>query len=303
MASRRRGHQWQPIADLPADWARWRSPELSELVAQWHRRRSALPEPGVRAFLAKLVRSWSIETGILERIYTLDESVTRTLVKMGFDAAYVSHGSSDLPAGRLLAILEDHQRVAEGLFAFVSGKRELNTSYVHELHVELLRHQDTVEAIDSLGQLREIQVLRGQWKQLPNNPGDLQTGTIRHEYCSPVQVASEMDRLLHVHRTHTEVPFEIEAAFLHHRFTQIHPYQDGNGRVARALATLVCLRAGSLPLRIDRSQKGIYIQALEAADTGDLGPLIGLFRDQQRGDLLQALQLGSPELNAGRKRA
>ena len=32
---------------------------------------------------------------------------------------------------------------------------------------------------------------------------------------------------------------EIEATWLHHRFTQIHPFQDGNGRVARALASLV----------------------------------------------------------------
>ena len=41
---------------------------------------------------------------------------------------------------------------------------------------------------------------------------------------------------------------EVEAAWLHHRFGQIHPFQDGNGRVARALATMIFLRAGFVPL-------------------------------------------------------
>ena len=40
------------------------------------------------------------------------------------------------------------------------------------------------------------------------------------------------------------VPLEVEAAWLHHRFTQIHPFEDGNGRVARALASLVFIPDG-----------------------------------------------------------
>ncbi|MCA8975532.1 MAG: Fic family protein [Planctomycetes bacterium] len=288
--SRRRGHRWQPIADLPPEWSNSGSSEAAELVARWQLRRKTLAAEQVDRFLAGLVRSWSIETGILERIYTLDEGVTRTLVEMGFDAAHVSHGSSDLPAGQLMQILRDHQAVAEGLFAFVAGRRELTTSYIKELHAALLRHQETAEGVDQHGVRREIPLIRGDYKEQPNNPGDPETGEILHHYCPPEHVASEMERLVQMHRDHSGIPFEVEAAWLHHRFTQIHPFQDGNGRVARTLATLACLRAGSLPLLIDRTDKTDYIAALEAGDAGDLRPLIRLFTRQQQRILLRAIQ-------------
>lgn len=81
----------------------------------------------------------------------------------------------------------------------------------------------------------------------------------------------------------------VEAAWLHHRFTQIHPFQDGNGRVARALAALVCIRAGGFPVVVTRAQKADYIRALEAADEGDLGLLVAMFEKQQRDALLRAV--------------
>lgn len=65
---------------------------------------------------------------------------------------------------------------------------------------------------------------------------------------------------------------EVRSAWLHHRFTQIHPFQDGNGRVARALASLVFLREGLFPLVVRESDRVEYIGALETADAGDCHP-------------------------------
>ena len=112
----------------------------------------------------------------------------------------------------------------------------------------VIAHQETVEGIDSLGRIASIPLLRGAYKKLPNNPLR-QDGTV-HEYCPPEQVDSEMDRLIALHHQHQNngVPPEVEAAWLHHRFAQIHPFQDGNGRIARALATLVLVKAGWFPL-------------------------------------------------------
>jgi fido (protein-threonine AMPylation protein) len=173
----------------------------------------------------------------------------------------------------------------------VKGARQLSTSYVRELHQVLTRHQLTSDALDSQGNLVKVPLRRGDYKTMPNNPGDARTGEVWHQYCPPEQVASEMDRLVAMHLGHGEVPFVLEAAWLHHRFTQIHPFQDGNGRVARALATLVCLRAGGFPLVVRGRQKREYIGALEAADQGDLRPLTGLFERQQRDALVGAISL------------
>jgi hypothetical protein len=83
----------------------------------------------------------------------------------------------------------------------------------------------------------------------------------------------------------------IVSAWFHHRFTQIHPYQDGNGRVARALTTLVLLRAKLLPLVVDRDLRVEYIKALEIADAGDLSLLALVFARLERTAILQALSV------------
>jgi hypothetical protein len=81
------------------------------------------------------------------------------------------------------------------------------------------------------------------------------------------------------------------ACWFHHRFTQIHPYQDGNGRVARALTTLILLRAELLPLVIDRDLRVPYIKALELADRGDLTALVEMFASLEKNTILQALSV------------
>jgi Fic family protein len=58
---------------------------------------------------------------------------------------------------------------------------------------------------------------------------------------------------------------------MHHAFTSIHPFEDDNGCVARALASIEFIRAGMFPLLIDRSDKhSEYIPALERADADEL---------------------------------
>jgi hypothetical protein len=292
MSDRRQGHRWEPIAELPPAWREQRFPELDELVSVFGARRRELESAhAVREFQARLVRSWSIETGILERLYSLSASATLTLLERGFDAALLSHGDSDLPSAQLVAVLRDHQDAAEGLFQFVRGGRSLSTSYVRELHQVMTRHQHTCDALDAQGNWVAVPLRRGDWKVLPNNPGDAATGEVWHQYCPPEQTASEMDRLIAMHEQHGGVHFVVEAAWLHHRFTQIHPFQDGNGRVARALASLVCIRGHGFPVVVMRDQKADYIRALERADLGDLGPLVRMFERQQQVAFTQALSL------------
>jgi Fic family protein len=106
----------------------------------------------------------------------------------------------------------------------------------------------------------EVPLLKGKFKALPNNPRR-PDGSI-HEYCPPVHVDREIENLLDWLGQYEAIDPTIVAAWLHHRFTQIHPYQDGNGRVVRALTTLVLLRAELLPLVVDRDLRVEYIEAL-----------------------------------------
>jgi fido (protein-threonine AMPylation protein) len=175
-----------------------------------------------------------------------------------------------------LQLLRDQKDTLDGVFDFVKSERELSTSYIKELHAALLRSQDTTEGLDANGRHIEVPLIRGAWKEQENYP--VRDG-VRYLYCPPEHVASEMQRLIEIHACHIEegVPSELQAAWLHHRFTQIHPFQDGNGRVARALASLVLVKDGLFPLVITRDDKPRYIDALEAADKGNLRLLVDVF--------------------------
>ncbi|MEC4812598.1 MAG: Fic family protein [Scytonema sp. PMC 1069.18] len=78
---------------------------------------------------------------------------------------------------------------------------------------------------------------------------------------------------------------------LDYRFTQIHPFQDGNGRVARTLASLIFIRQGLFPIVITQRDRQEYISAAEAADKGDLTRLIKLFSRLQETILIKGLGL------------
>ena len=157
---------------------------------------------------------------------------------------------------------------------------------MHEVHAVLTRHQPSYAAVDRFGVRREVPLERGRFKASPNNP-TRPDGTV-HAYCPPLQVASEVDRLLaHLGAYDGEDPILV-AAWFHHRFTQIHPYQDGNGRVARALTACVLVRAELPPLVIDRDARTDYLDALESADAGNLRALVHLFARQERSVILRA---------------
>jgi prophage maintenance system killer protein len=180
----------------------------------------------------------------------------------------------------------------------VKGERQLSKSYINEIHAALLRNQITATVVDKFNRVFETEVLKGQYKQLPNNP-TTPDGTI-HLYCPPEHVDAEMDRLMAMHHAHKsiDVPLEVEAAWLHHRFAQIHPYQDGNGRVARAIASLVFLKADWFPVVVSRDDRVRYIDALESADEGDLGPLTAFFVKVQKRALFQATNAAGEVLPA-----
>ncbi|MCU0496424.1 MAG: Fic family protein [Anaerolineae bacterium] len=280
---------WQPIQDLPENWRALANTELPSLVKVWQEQAQQLRESSsYQVFLERMRRKIAIETGIIERLYRIDYGITLLLIQEGFDVALIPHGATDKPASEVVAILQDHEQALDSLFDFVKQQRDLSTSYIKELHQLFTRHQMTTDALE-----------KGVWKTHPNNP--LRPDGEVHEYCPPIHVASEMDNLIRWHQQHVEqnIPPEIEAAWLHHRFTQIHPFQAGNGRVARCLASLVFIRAGWFPLVIvsrenvesynkDRTE---YIHALEQADHGDLKPLIDLFAKRQREGFVRALGL------------
>ena len=87
----------------------------------------------------------------------------------------------------------------------------------------------------------DVSLTKGARKTQGNYPVQ---GGDTYTYGPPGHVASEMDRLIDLYSCHVRngVSSEVLAAWLYHGFAQIHPFQDGNGRVARVLASLILLK-------------------------------------------------------------
>lgn len=289
---------WTPITDIEADeWTRLADPGLRSLASVWQDERDRLSEGGgLEEFVTRLQRRWAIETGILERLYDVDRGVTKLLIERGINADLLTHTGNGGHPHRAARFISDQLAVVEAIMDSVGRSRCLTTGYVKELHAALTRSQETTEALDQFGRVFDVALAQGEYKSRPNNP-TRPDGTV-HFYCPPQQVASEMDRLIDLHDRHANevVAPEVEAAWLHHRFVQIHPFQDGNGRVARTLTSIVLLQAGWFPLVIDRDQREEYLDALETADAGDLNNLVTLFAQIERAAFVQALSVSESVL-------
>lgn len=94
----------------------------------------------------------------------------------------------------------------------------------------------------------------GDYKRLPNEVGGMET-------CSPKEVHRQMKALITDYHHNKRKTLDDIIDF-HVRFEQIHPFQDGNGRVGRLLMFKECLANGIVPFIITDDLKFFYYRGL-----------------------------------------
>jgi Fic family protein len=281
---------WKPIS-YNSKWKNGDTSIFDDLAPSWYKKRKEFEEgkDGYEEFLTKLKRQHAIETGIVEKLYDLTEGITETLIKDGFVESYISHNDTNIPPKKLMQYLHDHFEAMDFIFDLVKSDRPLTKSFIKQLHQLITQHQDYTEAINTLGERVNIKLLKGDFKKSENNPRRVD-GSI-FLYCPPIQVESEVDNLITIYNTLEKEDLNpiILSAWFHHAFTQIHPFQDGNGRIARLLASLILIKNGLLPFTVKRTDKVKYIKALENADNGEPQELISFFSLEQKKGIENAL--------------
>ena len=81
------------------------------------------------------------------------------------------------------------------------------------------------------------------------------------------QVKFEMDRFLEWFNNNTETDMVIKSAIAHLWFIIIHPFDDGNGRIARAISDLLLARSDNSPLRFYSLSNQILLERKVYYDT------------------------------------
>ncbi len=285
---------WKGI-EFTQNWAETDTSKFDDLAPSWYKKRKEFEsgQKGYQEFLDRLKRQHAIETGIVEKLYDLSEGITQTLIKDGFVESYISHNDTNIPPKKLMQYLHDHFEAMDFIFDLVKSNRPMTVSFIKELHQLVTQHQDYTEAINSLGEIVQVKLLKGEFKKNENNPRR-DDGQV-FLYCPPIHVESEMDRLIEVYNEQASKNLNpiILAAWVHHAFTQIHPFQDGNGRIARLLASLILIKDGLLPFTVKRDDKPAYISALENADVQEPQDLVTFFSVEQKKSIENALNFKS----------
>lgn len=143
----------------------------------------------------------------------------------------------------------------------------LTQHFIRTLHKTLLREDYTVYRMLPGGVQTSYVIHAGQYKTRPNSVitryGD------RFEYASPEETPALMADLVDwyndAEKSGKFTPIELAAIF-HYRYIRIHPFEDGNGRIARLMVNYILTRH-DYPMIVVRSRKKHeYLEALHNTD-------------------------------------
>ncbi len=174
------------------------------------------------------------------------------------------------------------------------SERPLSESDIRELNRIILVEPFYKESKTPEGQPTRKLIKIGQYKQSPNSV-ELQNGEM-FWYAEPEEVPAKMQELMGWYRNDTAGMHPLEvAALLHYQFVRIHPFDDGNGRIARLIANYHLIRSSFPPVVIKSADKTNYFNALNKADAGDTGAFIAYFAEQSLWSLDLAIRAAKGE--------
>lgn len=210
---------------------------------------------------------------------SLTESETKVLIEDGLTV-----GGRPL---RDMFEAVDHARAYDYMFTLLGNKEitEENILYLHKLFYQNIDGEFA-------GKYRDIPVFISGSNYPVTKKEDIQSEM--HDLCEWIK--NERDQYH---------PVEF-AALLHKKFVFIHPFKDGNGRVARLLMNTALIQDGFLPALIPPILRNEYIFLLEKAHEND-SQFINFIAERElesQKDFLRLLHIPLPKMqqdNGGMK--
>jgi Fic family protein len=211
------------------------------------------------------LRAAAFDTGAIEGLYSTNRGLTFTVAEQltAWEQQVEAQGKD------ARALFEAQLRALELVLDQVTDRLpEVTQAWIRRIHEETTAPQNTYvvhTAVGSQGQ----PLPKGEYKQHPNHVRS-EDGKI-HAYAPVGDTQAEMERLvqeLGSEEFSSAHPL-VQAAYAHYALVTIHPFADGNGRVARALASVYTYRAASIPFLVLNEERDSYFSALAAADQGD----------------------------------
>lgn len=257
----KRGTRYQSIRDTP------QQSTVHSLVFL-----DAIPPPRHDAVLKQIRDLWTHNSTALEG-NTLTLGDTHSILELGLTI-------SGKPLREHQEIL-GHARAIDILYQLTQNSTDLTSvtkDDIFKLHAAV--QQEVI---------RDIYRPVGVWKQEINGTYAVTSDQrqVYIEYAQPMHVDSLMSSLLEElnQLNLSEIKLNNAASYyakFHMALVHIHPFFDGNGRIARLIANIPLLRAGLPPLVIATANRAKYIRLLADYQTrmAPLTPMTGLWPDE-----------------------
>jgi Fic family protein len=258
----------------------------ADALRQTLERLSPLKEADERRLWQKLRLEWNWNSNHIEG-NTLTYGETRLL--LFFEKTTGDHDAREIDEMRAHDVAVDLLREWAH-----DSERELSEADIRELNKIILVRPFWKEALTSDAQSTRRLIQVGEYKKYPNHVR-LPNGEL-FRYTEPEDVPAQMQELMQWYRQETAGlhPLEV-AAILHYRLVRIHPFDDGNGRIARLLANYHLMRSGFPPVVIKSEDKKDYLNSLSKADAGDLEYFVSYFASQSLWSLELAIAAAKGE--------
>lgn len=135
----------------------------------------------------------------------------------------------------------NHFKTYNYMLDYIASGKEFNEDFVKDLHEMLL------EGIINGGLYRNI---------------NLSIKNSNHTPCDYIKVYDRMSKYFNTLANFEGTDLE-KAAYAHLQIAKIHPFLDGNGRLARLILNFMLIKAGYLPISIHAKKKLEYFDLLE----------------------------------------
>jgi Fic family protein len=247
------------LSRTSVDTVRW-----DRYSAALRERSEASPET-LRRAREIVKRAAALDTGAIEGLYEVDRGFTYTVAfeTAAWEVELAKKGENVRP------LFEAQLHAYDYVLDLATKAEPISEAAIRVLHEVVCRAQATYRVMTAVGP-QEHELTKGRYKVLPNHVRT--RDGVDHSY-APVDVTPmEMARLVSELRSEAFLAAHpvLQAAYAHYALVVIHPFADGNGRVARALASAFTYRAISMPIMVLSEHKNAYLDSLEAADRGDL---------------------------------
>ena len=143
----------------------------------------------------------------------------------------------------------------------------LTETFIRQLHQTILREDYTVYRQLPGGQHTSYVVHAGVYKTRPNSV--ITRSGERFEYASPEETPALMADLVQWYNEEEQrgvLSLAELCALFHYRYIRIHPFEDGNGRIARLLVNFILCRHDYPMIVVQSSDKENYLNALSICD-------------------------------------